>query len=132
MHEALYNSNKWKLEHRITANSPNLPCYMFILFQNHKPGDAKLFLGSWAKAFSLQQVEIGHQHPLAGMWQYYKDFQCVHGVYAIERSNDLLQYVCHIRAEQNLYYVLLGNSQYMLLLFVHIAISSADARHLTL
>lgn len=130
MREALYNSNKWKLEYRITASSPDLHRYRCILFQTLKPGDVKLLLGSWAKAFSLQQAEIGHQHPLAGMWQYYKGFECVHGVYAMERGNDLLRYVCRIRAEQHPYHVLLGNS--LLLLFGHIAISPAGARHLPL
>lgn len=69
-HEALCSSNKWKQEYRITANSPNLHCYMFI------PKSQTwrcLFLGIRAKAASLQQVEIGHQHPLAGMLEDYKD-----------------------------------------------------------
>lgn len=56
MHESFYNSNKWKIEYQITANSPYLHSYMFFLLQNHKPGDMKILLGSWAKAF-LWQVE---------------------------------------------------------------------------
>lgn len=87
----------------------------------------KLFLGSGAKVF-LEQVEIGHQNLLVGMKEYYKDLQGVHVICAIERENGFLQNACQIQAEQDPYYVLLGNSQYFLLLLVHITISFAGAR----
>jgi len=53
--DASYSSNKWTVEHWLTANSPDLHCYIFfILFQNRKPGRMNLFPGRWAKAFSVQ------------------------------------------------------------------------------
>lgn len=66
LHEALYNSNNWKLDFQITVNSPDFHCQFYSKITNLKMGSFSWEAGQ--KPF-LEQVEIGHHNPLVGMQQ---------------------------------------------------------------